>query len=90
VPSKGHVAVVDRNQQRIIAKWPLSVAAANFPMALDEHHKRLFVGCRRPAKLLVLDIQSGKTIQSVDIADDTDDVFYDAARKQIYISGGEG
>ena len=59
-------------------------------MALDEPNHRLFVGCRRPAKLLVLDTESGKTISSVDCCGDTDDVFFDAAANRVYVSGGEG
>ena len=65
-------------------------AGANFPMALDETNHRLFIGCRRPAKLLVLDMETGRTVATVDIVGDTDNLFYDAANKRIYVSGGEG
>src|SRR5947209_15037242 len=33
---------------------------------------------------------AGKPSGSFDIVGDTDDVFYDAARKRLYVSGGEG
>ena len=59
-------------------------------MALDEANHRLFVGCRRPAKVLVYDTTTGKPSGSFDIVGDTDDLFYDAARKRLYVSGGEG
>ena len=59
-------------------------------MALDEGNRRLFVGCRSPAKLVVLDTASGKTVSELDISGDTDDLFYDAKRKRIYVSAGEG
>jgi DNA-binding beta-propeller fold protein YncE len=90
VPHAGHVAVVDREKEAVSAKWPLNEGNANFPMALDEANRRLFIGCREPAKLLVLDTESGKTIASVPIVGDTDDLFYDRANKRIYVSGGEG
>jgi DNA-binding beta-propeller fold protein YncE len=86
----GVIAVADRNSAKVVDTWPLKEAKANFPMALDEAHHRLFVGCRKPAKLLVLDISSGKTVAAVDCVGDTDDVWYDAANSQIYVSGGEG
>src|SRR5205823_7382227 len=70
--------------------WPVSTAEANFPMAIDEGNHRLFVGCRRPAKALVFDTTTGKEIASFDIVGDTDDLFYDAGRKRLYVSGGEG
>ena len=36
------------------------------------------------------DTTSGKEISAFDIVGDTDDLFYDAARKRLYVSGGEG
>src|SRR6266851_4218984 len=90
VPNAGHVAVVDRATGTVIEKFPLKEAVANFPMALDEADHRLFIGCRNPAKFLVLDTETGKTIATVDIVGDTDDLFYDAANRRIYVSGGEG
>lgn len=90
VTKAGHVAVIDREKGIVTAKWPLIGASSNFPMALDEANHRLFIGCRSPAKLLVLDTETGKTVASIDIIGDTDDVFYDAASKQLYISGGGG
>jgi YVTN family beta-propeller protein len=90
VPEAKHVAVVDRQKGTVTAAWPTDGASANFPMALDEPNHRLFVGCRKPAKLLVLDTQAGKTVTSVDVVGDTDDLFYDAANKRIYVAGGGG
>jgi DNA-binding beta-propeller fold protein YncE len=90
VPNAGYVAVVDRETGTVIEKFPLKEAFANFPMALDEANHRLFIGCRNPAKLLVLDMETGKTVATVDIVGDTDDLFFDAANKRIYVSGGEG
>jgi DNA-binding beta-propeller fold protein YncE len=90
VPSADQIAVVDRGPMKIVATWPVSGAKANYPMALDEANHRLFIGCRRPAKVLVFDTTTGKQVGSFDIVGDTDDLFYDAARKRLYISGGEG
>src|SRR6266851_2574110 len=90
VPNAGYVAVVDRETGTVIEKFPLKEAVGNFPMALDEADHRLLIGCRSPAKLLVLDTETGKTVAALDIVGDTDDLFYDAANKRIYVSGGEG
>lgn len=89
VPKAGHVAVVDRDKRAVIATWKLS-AGANFPMALDEAGRRLFVGCRQPAKLLVFDTESGKETAAVECSGDTDDVFFDASSKRIFVSCGGG
>jgi DNA-binding beta-propeller fold protein YncE len=90
VPDAGHVAVVDRNTMTVVATWPVSGARANYPMALDEAGHRLFIGCRRPAKLLVFDTTTGKETVASDIVGDTDDLFYDAERRRVYVAGGEG
>lgn len=90
VPAAGQIAVVDRKQRKVTATWPVTGAAANFPMALDEARHRLFAGCRRPAKLLVFDTETGKQVAAVPIVGDTDDLYYDAARQRIYVIGGEG
>ena len=68
----------------------MSGAKSNFPMALDESNHRLFVGCRKPAKVLVYDTTTGKEIGAFDIVGDTDDMFYDTQRKRLYVAGGEG
>jgi len=87
--SISEIAVIDRNTKKI-EKWKLREAGTNFPMALDEEHHRLFVSARRPARLLVLDTDSGKVLASLPGASDTDDMAYDATRKRIYVPSGEG
>jgi len=79
LPQAGYIAVVDRQTGKLITNLTPDQARANFPMALDEAHRHLFVGCRSPARLLVLDTENGKTIAALKIVGDTDDLFYDAA-----------
>jgi DNA-binding beta-propeller fold protein YncE len=90
VPDSKQVAVVDRQTRSVVAKWPLPDFHANYPMALDETNHRLFIGCRSPARLVVLDTTSGRRVADLAIVGDTDDLFYDAARKRIYVAGGDG
>jgi YVTN family beta-propeller protein len=90
IPDAKHIAVVDREKRAVVAKWPLEKLESNFPMALDEANHRLFIGCRKPSKLLVLDTETGKEIVQLTISRDTDDLFYDAPSKRIYLSAGEG
>lgn len=89
VPRAGHVAVVDREKKSVIARWKLS-AGSNFPMALDEAGRRFFVGCRQPSKLLVFDLDSGKELAAIECSGDTDDVFFDAASRRVFVSCGAG
>jgi DNA-binding beta-propeller fold protein YncE len=90
VPDAGHVAVIDRRAMKVLTTWPVVGAKSNYPMALDETSHRLFIGCRRPARVLIYDTTAGKIVGSADIVGDTDDLFYDAGRKRLYVSGGDG
>jgi hypothetical protein len=40
--------------------------------------------------VLVLDSDNGKETGSFEVVGDTDDLFYDASRHRVYISGGDG
>lgn len=90
VPDAEQIAVVDRRKRVVAATWPVTEALSNFPMALDEADHRLLVVTRRPARLLVIDTESGKILSSAPSVGDADDVFYDSARHRAYVSGGEG
>jgi len=90
VPDKKEVQVADMVKGTTLARWPTAAASTCFPMALDEAHGRLFSGCRMPARLLVFDTASGKTVASPEVVADTDDLFYDAARSRVYVIGGAG
>jgi DNA-binding beta-propeller fold protein YncE len=89
-PSPAQVAVIDTDKDQVVARYPLSGAAANYPLALDEEGGRLFVGCRQPPAVVVLDSNTGKEIANVPIPGDTDDLCFDAKRKRVYVSCGEG
>jgi DNA-binding beta-propeller fold protein YncE len=90
VPDRKEVEVADLARNAVIAKWPVTSALRNYPMALDEVHGRLLIGCRQPARMLVLDTETGKQTASVEIVGDTDDLFYDASKNRVYVIGGAG
>lgn len=89
IATKAKVALIDRTTHKV-TDWPLKTGKANYPMALDEADHRLFVVSRKPAQVIVLDTDSGAMVASVPCVSDADDVYYDAARKRIYVPGGEG
>jgi DNA-binding beta-propeller fold protein YncE len=90
MPPTREILIVDRAQRSIVAHIPLAGFADNYPMALDERGHRLFVGVRRPARLLVFDTATTHQIAAVPCVGDTDDLFYDARRDRVYVIGGEG
>jgi DNA-binding beta-propeller fold protein YncE len=90
VPDARHVAVIDREKDEVINKWGTDLVFGNFPIALDEANHRLFVGCRLPSRLVVLNTDSGDVVGKINISGDSDDVFYDSKRHRIYAICGAG
>jgi DNA-binding beta-propeller fold protein YncE len=90
VPNSRHVAVIHRDKGEVVATWKTDLAVGNFPMALDEANHRLFVGCRLPSRLVVLNTDSGDVVAKINISGDSDDVFYDSKRHRIYAICGAG
>jgi len=88
VPDLKQIAVVNRSTHSI-TRWPLTFES-NFPMALDEPDHRLLVATRTPPQLVVLDTNSGHLVAALETVQDADDLYYDSARKRVYISGREG
>lgn len=84
---KNEVDVLSKSPLKVIARWPIAEAKKNLTMALDEPDHRLFVVTRNPTKMLVLDTDSGRTVQVVDVPAVNDGVFWDAKRKRIYVPG---
>jgi DNA-binding beta-propeller fold protein YncE len=80
------IAVVDRKTSAV-TKWPLKGLENNFPMALDEADHRVFIGVRKPPRLLVLDSNSGNVIATLPAAPAMDDLYYDANLKRVYVPG---
>jgi len=86
VPDRQEVEVADLVKGTVLAHWPVS-CTTNFPMALDEAHHRLFVGCRMQARLAVFNTETGKIVATPDIVKHTDDLFFDVSKGRIYILG---
>ena len=89
VPKANHITVLDRTKREVIATWPVMEAKDNIPMGFDRAQHRLFVGCD-PGKFVAFDTASGKSVASLDIPEGADGVYYDAARKLVYVSCGAG
>ena len=63
---------------------------ANFPMALDAPRSTIAVVFRNPARLVIFNATTGKPTSTVVTCGDADDVFFDARRRRVYVSCGDG
>ena len=87
---RSEVVVADRGSTKVVGRWATPGCGSNYPMTLDESTGRLFIGCRRPASLTMLDTGSGSGVTSLPVVGDTDDIFYDESRRRVYVIGGDG
>ncbi|MGB7845349.1 MAG: hypothetical protein WBL63_07020 [Candidatus Acidiferrum sp.] len=88
--AKNQVAVINRKTMKEMGRWTVGVAEENSPMAFDEAAKRLFIVCRKPATLVVMDSDTGAVVSSLPAAARADDVAFDRDNHRIYVPGGEG
>jgi hypothetical protein len=90
IADKGQIVVIDAKTQKIEDTWALAGAKGNTPLAYDAANDRLLVGCRTPAKLLVLDARTGREIASASANEGADDLFYDPQMHRAYQIAGSG
>jgi DNA-binding beta-propeller fold protein YncE len=90
VAEAAEVAVIDGATHSLAGSWKITRAKNNVPLAFAEPHNLLFVACRVPGRLLVLDGESGKETADLAAEEGADDLFYDAELHRIYLIAGSG
>jgi hypothetical protein len=85
---KNEVAVVDMRARKVVARWPVAPGGAPVGMTIDAAKKRLYVGCRKPQKLIVMSTDNGKVLADLPIGDHVDAVKIDG--DQIFASCADG
>jgi hypothetical protein len=69
---KNEVAVVDIKARKVIARWPVAPGGAPVGMSIDTKKHRLFIGCRKPQKLIVMSTDNGKVVSDLPIGESVD------------------
>jgi DNA-binding beta-propeller fold protein YncE len=87
VSAVSKVQVVDTYKREVVSTWPVS-SQRNGDGAFDEKTHRLFIGTRTPPQMIAMDSQTGKEIATLPTVEGMDGVYFDAARKRVYVSGG--
>jgi DNA-binding beta-propeller fold protein YncE len=90
VAESNEVVVIGTASKYIEARWKLTMAADNVPMAFDDEHNLLYVACRTPGTLLALNATTGKEVSSQPTASGADDLFYDSTLHRVYVINGAG
>jgi len=90
IPDAHKIAVIDVKLFKLIDQWSTGEFSANFPLALDIAHHYLIIGYRHPARLVVLNEETGAILSVANMVNDVDDIFIDESAGKIFASGGGG
>jgi DNA-binding beta-propeller fold protein YncE len=74
---KDQVAVVDTKQMKVTDHWSTAPGGSPVGMAIDREKHRLFIGCRKPQKLIVMSTDDGKVIADLPIGQGVDATQFD-------------
>lgn len=84
------LAVVDRRNMKVLATWPVPPAQQNAMVAFDPAQHRLYVVCRSPGMVVVMNSDTGAVVSTLPAPLRADEVQYDPAAHRLYVPGGEG
>lgn len=86
---KDLVAVVDLKANKVIARWPVAPGGHPVGMSIDGRDHLLFIGCRDPQKLIVMNTETGKVVAALPIGPVVDATKF-AAGHAFASCGGSG
>jgi len=74
---KDQVAVVDIKARKVLAHWPVAPGGTPVGLSIDTQKHRLFIGCRKPQKLIVMSTDDGKIVADLPIGAGVDATRWD-------------
>jgi DNA-binding beta-propeller fold protein YncE len=74
---KDQVVVVDTKNMKVVTKWPTAPGGSPVGMSMDPKRNRLFIGCRRPQKLIVMNAEDGRIVADLPIGSGVDATKFD-------------
>jgi DNA-binding beta-propeller fold protein YncE len=83
------IVAFDTRTLEVLNRWPLSPGEEPSGLAMDRMQRRLFAGCSNQ-KLVVLDADNGHVVSTLPIGQGVDGVAFDARRRLIFSSNGDG
>lgn len=89
LPDAHTVVLADRTTGTIVKRLPAS-HQLNFPLALDPASHTVAIAYRWPARLVLMDEETGSVRQDLKSCGDADDVAFDPPRGRVYVVCGSG
>ncbi len=87
---KDAVGVVDTQTLTVTARYPLGDGHTPAGLAMDPSSRVLFVACRNPASLVMLNADTGAILDTIPISPGNDGVVFNPATHEAFASQGDG
>jgi DNA-binding beta-propeller fold protein YncE len=88
---KAAVAVVDTRLMKVVETFPLDGrGGGNAGLAIDNKHHILFVACRNPQVMVMLDATNGKFLSALPIGQGCDGAVFNPKTDECFSSQGDG
>ncbi len=91
IEDKASIAVVDTRALKVTGQYDIS-SSAQVPagLALDATHHILFAACRNPAKMVILNADTGSVITALPIGTGVDGAGFNPKTMEAFSSQGDG
>jgi YVTN family beta-propeller protein len=89
IEDKSELLAIDPNKLEVKTRWPLAPCTEPSGLALDQKHRRLFVGCDNKM-MAVVNADNGKVITTLPIGEGVDATWFDDETNLAFASCGEG
>jgi DNA-binding beta-propeller fold protein YncE len=88
---KDAVGVVDAKTMAVTARYPLAGQGGTCAgLAIDPRTRVLFVACRNPTVMVMMNADTGAVITTLPIGAQNDGVLFDPATKEVLAATGDG
>ena len=87
---KDAVGVVDTKTMAVTARYPLTGGGTPAGLALDAKNHVLFVACRNPAVMVMMNADTGAILASLPIGMQNDGVLFNPATREALAPTGDG
>ena len=84
------VVAFDAKSLEVKKRYPIGVAETPTGLAYDAKTNRLFIGCRKEPKMVVMDASNGKVLASFPIGTGVDYAAFDPKANLAFFSCGDG
>jgi len=90
VQTRSQLVEIDPATDRVVARIDLPGAKGNHGLLIDSASRRAYIACEGNAKLLVLDLETKRIVETIEVGEDPDVLALDSDRRLLYVAGEAG